>query len=224
MTLEVSAVIGGQRTETITFTPEMLETVAEIGKALREGVDPETGEIIAPEVDPRKQLARDAAAIEGDLNTCIWKRAELGANAKNRGVKEWAAIIAVPARRSVRRVEEWAQTYEWAQDAGVIEWRAELDFTFFELARKYAKYSSVEEVVELLDTFRQEAGATAESFKKELDDLRGEPEVDLPKGWRKMAEKLFGQVDAEQPTVAECLQTAGRALLEAAERKLNQGK
>mgnify|MGYP006935511899 CR=1 FL=1 len=48
MTLEVSAVIGGQRTETITFTPEQLEYVAQAGAALRRTADPMTGEIIEP--------------------------------------------------------------------------------------------------------------------------------------------------------------------------------
>jgi len=48
--LEVSAGIGGQRTETITFTPEQLEIVRKAGAALRNGrtVDPATGEITTP--------------------------------------------------------------------------------------------------------------------------------------------------------------------------------
>lgn len=52
-TLEVSAVIGGQRTEAITFTPEQLEIVRKAGAALRNGraVDPATGEIITPATD-----------------------------------------------------------------------------------------------------------------------------------------------------------------------------
>lgn len=46
-TLEVSAVIDGRRTETITFTPEQLEIVAQAGAELRRTVDPATGEITA---------------------------------------------------------------------------------------------------------------------------------------------------------------------------------
>lgn len=47
-TITVSAVIGGQRTETITFTPEQLEYVAQAGAALRRAADPVTGEIAQP--------------------------------------------------------------------------------------------------------------------------------------------------------------------------------
>lgn len=67
MTLEVSAVIGGQRTETITFTPEQLEYVAQAGKALRAGVDPATGEVLAaaPEHAPRVAQSRGDASQSG---------------------------------------------------------------------------------------------------------------------------------------------------------------
>ena len=127
---------------------------------------------------PCIRLAQRAGAVAGDLSAARWQLAELGAEAKNANIRTWSEIISVACRKSPRRVMEWVQTFEWAEEADVLKWRAELDFTFFELARKYAVYLSVGEVVELLDTFRQEQGATAESFKKELDDLRGEPEPD----------------------------------------------
>ena len=63
-TLEVSAVIDGRRTETITFTPEQLEIVAQAGAELRRRADPVTGEIKAEggdthETTPRGQLPED---------------------------------------------------------------------------------------------------------------------------------------------------------------------
>lgn len=48
--LEISATIGGQRTETITFTPEQLKYVAQGGAALRRMADPVTGEVLAAEL------------------------------------------------------------------------------------------------------------------------------------------------------------------------------
>jgi len=68
MTLEVSATIGGRRTETITFTPEQLEIVAQAGAALRRHADPDpaTGEIKKP-VTRGATPAADPADARGQL-------------------------------------------------------------------------------------------------------------------------------------------------------------
>lgn len=191
-----------------------------IAEPLTRTIDPATGEITPS--DPGRALALRAAAVAGDISSARWKLAELGAEAKNAEIREWAEIIAHASRNSARRVMEWAATFEWAEEADVLGWRGELNFTFFELARKYATYLSVAEVVELLDTFRAESGATAEQFEKELKALVGDPEPPDPaKQWRKWSDSLFGQIDSLQPTVAKCIEQAARALVEAAERQAN---
>lgn len=69
MTLEVSAVIGGQRTETITFTPEQLEYVAQAGAALRRHADPVTGEIVTDKTTPADERPEPGQLPEALLDT-----------------------------------------------------------------------------------------------------------------------------------------------------------
>lgn len=110
-----------------------------------------------------------------------WRTAALCARAQDDDVKDWLPVACVMARRRPRTIREWVQLYRWTSD-GLAEFRTRLGWSFLVLAMRYAERISETDIRDLLSAFADEAGATLEDFRFELNALaKDEREFDAAK-------------------------------------------
>lgn len=168
----------------------------------------------------QKELAEQAAAFSGDIDTQRWHLAGLAARSKAKRIRDWAEIIGIACRRKKRTVVAWAATWEWVNShPRPREWLSWFPYSFYETAAHYADRLADDAILHLMEQFHAEQGATLESFRAELADLCGKPDEDWGKKYRKWGQGAFDRVDHEEKAVGEQLAIAGRALTLAAELK-----
>jgi hypothetical protein len=147
----------------------------------------------------RFELAQRTVKLAGDLDGNRWALAELAAEAKAAAVPEWAEIMALAVRRQPRTTREWAQAAEFRHAIGV---RVNLPYSFYAKAMRYADRLDAAALVELLQTFAAEKGASFELFGAELATLAGrvrpEPPMTLEQArawaaaWKRAAKRYRG--------------------------------
>ena len=164
-------------------------------------------------------LARDCAALAGDVDAARWQLAARAAQARSDRVDDWAAIVSAACRRTPRRVREWVRVYQWTDEADLADQRAVSRYDAFEVLYDFRKRLDLPTLLEVYYTWRQDKGAPVKVLAGNLAGMTEKPEKDLAAAWERMSKRLDGQWASEEKPVADCVYGAARLLREAAKLK-----
>ena len=122
-----------------------------------------------------RELVRLVDRLSGSIDENRWELARLAAEARDAGLQDYAEIIGrhPRVRRSPWTVRHWARVADFRKTVNV---RIDLPFSCWETAARYEDRLPLEQIVDMLDTFSVEAGASVETLRGELNALCGDPE------------------------------------------------
>ena len=134
-----------------------------------------------------RELIRRVDRLAGSVDEARWELAKLASEARDSGIREYAEIIGrhEKVRRSSWTVRHWARVYDFRRH---IDRDIKLPFSSWEVAAHYEKRVPKDDLVEMMESFAFEAGASAEMLRKELEALSGDPEI--PE-WQDILKKIL---------------------------------
>ena len=134
-----------------------------------------------------RELIRRVDRLAGSVDEARWELAKLASEAREASIQGWAELIAAhpKVRRSPWTVRHWARVADFSKKVGR---EINLPFSSWEVAARYEDKVVFEDLVEMMESFAFEAGASAEMLRKELEALSGDPEI--PE-WQDILKKIL---------------------------------